>query len=373
MHFPQFKLVLVLTHRCNLACSYCYAGQDQGGIRTLSCETASRAVINALNSLAPGGTLNISFFGGEPLLEAARLAEIRRDAEREAARRHLAVTFQITTNGTIGTPEAWSLLLDDGISIAVSLDGSQAAHDRHRIDRFGGGSHARALGTIQRLIAAGRDVSAIMVVRPDTLELLPAGIRQMQAQGIPFILPMLDLWAKWTPADIESLERLIPELAAIWIQGLPTSSISWFDDKLHSLSGAAVGCQSRCGFGHGELAVTPSGHLYPCERLVGQDEAGNPWRIPGELATLEDFLNLPFPHHDHCPTCAGCGAAPACRTDCKCANIIRTGNPAEPDALLCRFEQALMLATEDVALQVLEKVHPPKPPQGKEASHEHNA
>ena len=44
--------VLVLTHRCNLACSYCYAGRgDAAGVMTI--ETATRAVANALRSLAP--------------------------------------------------------------------------------------------------------------------------------------------------------------------------------------------------------------------------------------------------------------------------------------------------------------------------------
>lgn len=371
--YPQFHLCLLLTHRCNLACSYCYAGQSHEGKPVLSREMARRAVTNALNSLAPGGTLNISFFGGEPLLEAKRLAEIRQDAKDEAERRNLEVTFQITTNGTVGTPEAWTLLLDAGIGIAISLDGSQAAHDRHRIDRQGKGSHATVVSTIKRLAVAGRDFSAIMVVRPDTLALMPEGIRNLQRLGVPFILPMLDLWAEWQDPDIGLLEALIPEIADAWVKGLPTTSISWFDDKLHALSGVAAGCRHHCGFGHGELAATTSGHLYPCERLVGPDDAGNRWRIPGQVADYNDFLALAWPTYDRCGTCAGCQGSFACRTECKCANLIRTGNPSEPDGLLCRFEKRLMQATEDVALQVLEKTIPFHQQKGKEAHHEHTA
>ncbi len=34
-------------------------------------------------------------------------------------------------------------------------------------------------------------------------------------------------------------------------------------------------------FGAGQIAVTPRGNLYPCERLIGGDEEGNPSRLPG--------------------------------------------------------------------------------------------
>ena len=57
------KVCLVLTHQCNLACSYCYAGEKFN--KHMSEETA----MDGLRMLFDGsGDLELSFFGGEPFL-----------------------------------------------------------------------------------------------------------------------------------------------------------------------------------------------------------------------------------------------------------------------------------------------------------------
>ena len=65
--YPVFGLVLSVTRACNMRCHYCYTGKKSP--QTLSDVAARRAVDRAVASLAPGGTLELGFFGGEPLLE----------------------------------------------------------------------------------------------------------------------------------------------------------------------------------------------------------------------------------------------------------------------------------------------------------------
>ena len=64
--FARFGLVLTVTHACNLRCTYCYAGEKFR--RTMPEAIGRRAIERATRSLSAGGRLELSFFGGEPLL-----------------------------------------------------------------------------------------------------------------------------------------------------------------------------------------------------------------------------------------------------------------------------------------------------------------
>ncbi len=73
-------LTLCLTHDCNLACTYCYAGHERAA--AMDRDTAAAALQLAFGEVR-AGKLQLSFFGGEPLLEwelltwAGRVAEGR--------------------------------------------------------------------------------------------------------------------------------------------------------------------------------------------------------------------------------------------------------------------------------------------------------
>ena len=59
---------LCLTHDCTLRCNYCYAGRKYK--HAMSQETAQKAIdICLAEAKRVGKGLDLSFFGGEPLLE----------------------------------------------------------------------------------------------------------------------------------------------------------------------------------------------------------------------------------------------------------------------------------------------------------------
>ena len=73
MH-ARFGLTLVVNHACNLRCSYCYTGEKIG--RRLPLATGRKAIDRAISSLSQNGTLELAFFGGEPLVEAELILEL---------------------------------------------------------------------------------------------------------------------------------------------------------------------------------------------------------------------------------------------------------------------------------------------------------
>jgi sulfatase maturation enzyme AslB (radical SAM superfamily) len=58
----------MVNHACNLRCTYGYTGAKVQ--RPMPEAIGTMAIDRALGSLAPGGTLQLGFFGGEPLVEA---------------------------------------------------------------------------------------------------------------------------------------------------------------------------------------------------------------------------------------------------------------------------------------------------------------
>lgn len=355
--YARFGLILMVNHACNLRCGYCYTGAKFG--RSLPGHFGRAAIDRALRSLEPGGTLELGFFGGEPLVEAEQILGWMHYARSRAKGAGRQLQCGLTTNGTLVEGAAWSVLTDPGLNLAISHDGLPEVHDAQRVTVDGHGSSAQVLKTVDRLRAAGREFRVVMVVRPDNAEQLPAGLRYLRSRGVWQFDLSLDLWARWERADAARLKRVIAACAELWADWLPIASINWFDEKAAELT--AVPCQptARCGFGAGEVAVAPSGRLYPCERVIGEDDPASPLRLPGDVMAGEDFLWFEPGAARSAPQCDVCSLAEMCNSTCSCSNYIRTGRSDRPDGLLCLVNQccvdetARALARRGVAVPAL--------------------
>lgn len=146
--------------RCNLDCDYCYmyhhADQSwRDRPRFMSDETVMAFARNLSDYVANVKLDGVSVLlhGGEPLLtgeeRVIRFCEtVRKTVEPQGA----AVEFAMQTNGVLLTPRWLEVLNSLGVTFGISLDGDQAANDRHRIDHSGVSSHAdveRGLRVVQ--------------------------------------------------------------------------------------------------------------------------------------------------------------------------------------------------------------------------------
>jgi len=329
-----FHLVLVVTHSCNLRCRYCYTGRKFD--RRMPLALGRTAIDRAVRSIRPGGKLELGFFGGEPMLVPALVEQLLDYALQRCRAEGIALHAGLSTNGTVRNQAAWHLLMRPELDVCLSHDGLPEVHNRHRRTPEGRPTAHRVLETIELLQAAGRPVRCVMVVRPDTAEYLPEGIAFLRRRGVKQVDLALDVWARWQRADAIRLERAIERAADLWRAGLPECAINWFDEKAAQLLQLPLECSARCGFGNGEIAVAPSGRLFPCERLVGEDAEHNPMRLPGHvLDGNPDFNAIDSPCGPLHPDCDGCAAQRRCSAYCRCANYVRTGDPQRPDALLC--------------------------------------
>jgi uncharacterized protein len=345
MH-ARFGLTLMVTHACNLRCAYCYTGLKKR--KSMSLAIGRRAIDRAVASIDPEGTLELSFFGGEPLLEADLIGQIVEYAEQQTDPHGQNLSLSLTTNGTIVHPAAWTLMMRDDLELAISCDGRAEVHDRYRRDTRGEATFDSVIDTVRRLVAARRPFRVVMVVNPDTLAALPEGMAYLRDLSVRCIQPALNHWTAWSESDLDRLACVIAAGADQWRAWLPEMSISWFDTQPVRWRGSEGASMRAAVSVNTEIAVAPSGRLYPCERLIGEDVEDHPLALAGHVLEGHDFLGSQVaPARAH-PACGECAMASDCDTDCRCSNYIRTGDVTRPDQLLCRFNQECLTQTARV-------------------------
>lgn len=117
------KSTLSITHNCNLGCAYCYAGKKFK--KDMSLETAKKAVDLSFKSSSIDDLIEFGFFGGEPLLKFDLIRKIVAYIREKEQQQLRAVRMQITTNGTLITPEILSFIKKENIGLCFSIDGPE--------------------------------------------------------------------------------------------------------------------------------------------------------------------------------------------------------------------------------------------------------
>ncbi len=118
------SVVLILTARCNLACSYCYQGMRKAGVMEWGTVRASLD----LGLRSQQEEVSFVFLGGEPLLSFPLVRQAVEYVESGSRPGH-RVNLLISTNGTLLQPEITSFLERHRVEIQLSFDGVLPAQD----------------------------------------------------------------------------------------------------------------------------------------------------------------------------------------------------------------------------------------------------
>ena len=142
-------VVLLLTNRCNLRCTYCYASGGEGRVQDLSPQLArvaiDRVCRHAVEQAKPRFGLTLHG-GGEPV----QAWETLKEATAYARSKELPCHTSVVSNGVWSARQrAWILDNIDGLSI--SFDGRQGTQDRQRPLASGRGSFKAVMRTIETL------------------------------------------------------------------------------------------------------------------------------------------------------------------------------------------------------------------------------
>lgn len=350
-----FCLSLVLTHACNLACSYCYMGEHHRS--AMSRDVAFRALELAFEQ---PNDVDVSFFGGEPLLEydllvacAARARELARDTGRD-------VRLQVTTNGTLLGHERLATMLALDVRVTLSLDGIREAHERGRPKAGGGSSFDAVVEAAKLLASSAHGLDVIAVVTPENVRHLAASVSFIADLGARRIFLNPSWERRFGDDDLVAWEAQLEAVADLWSQARGDGrdlAITTFDRKILAAARGGLAAAEHCSVGSRNIAVAPSGNLYPCDRLVADDRDGR-----FVIGTLDRGLPGPVHALERGPADAECEPCPErfrCGASCACANLAETDTTHLPGATQCWYEQTTARIADEAALRLVSRASEP--------------
>lgn len=363
------SLCLNVAHDCDFRCRYCFAGTGGfGGARALMpAEVARQAVDFLLANSGDTATLEIDFFGGEPLLNLDVVRETVDYGRRRAALSSRKLGFTLTTNAAAMGPDEAAYLAETMDNVVLSLDGRPEVHDRMRPFAGGRSSHGVVLKNILEFIARRGDRDYWVRGTYTALNLdFGADVAYLAAQGIRNISvePVVGgpveggavgggLRDRWGLGE-QHLPRLREEYLELarFIRGEETRGrpVRFFHFLAETDAGPCYAKRVRgCGAGREYLAVTPEGELFPCHQFVGRDgfslgrledqAAGAAFRpVAGPGAGVgEMWLGSK-------PACRNCWARYRCSGGCHANAHAATVDIRQPDPLGCALLKARLEA-----------------------------
>jgi uncharacterized protein len=257
---PIRQFVLKVHSRCNLACSYCYVYRmaDQtwrdrplAMSREIVRMAADRIAEHACRHSLP--RVGLILHGGEPLLAGpAFFADVARTL-RQSLPPSTAATLTVQSNGVLLTGPVLDLLGEHDISVAVSLDGTAAAHDRRRRYPNGRGSYADVTRGLD-LLSSGpyRRLFSGLLCTVDLAQAPLAGyeaLLQFSPPRMDFLLPL----GNWmTPPPGRTRDRAVTPYAD-WLGAVfdrwysapvQETELRLFNEVIHLLLGGASHVES---------------------------------------------------------------------------------------------------------------------------------
>jgi uncharacterized protein len=178
--------VLLLTSRCNLRCTYCYASGGETPIQDVSPALARTVIDHVLQNAKNQGqaSFELSFHGGG---EPVQAWETVQKATAYARNKELPCNISMVSNG-VWTARQREWILHNLNNVNISFDGRQETQDRQRPFASGQGSFRAVLRTIEALDKAEFRYAIRMTATAPWQAQLPRDVRFIcEETGCPAI------------------------------------------------------------------------------------------------------------------------------------------------------------------------------------------
>ena len=129
-----FNLIINPTLQCNFRCWYCYEEHKPNSHMTATgINSVQRLIERIIYENTNLRLLNLSFFGGEPLLQfSSVVTPIIKHASSICQKKNKQLSIHFTTNGSLISKNIISFLNEYSTSFQITLDGGKEFHNKTR-------------------------------------------------------------------------------------------------------------------------------------------------------------------------------------------------------------------------------------------------
>jgi uncharacterized protein len=351
--FPLTTMVLNVTNKCNLACTYCYEyGEDKivdtqygDQPKFMADETARESVEFLLEESRGQEVAHITFFGGETLLNFPVLQDTVAYARRRAAEEEKRIEFSLTTNATLLRPEIIEWLADNQIGVTISIDGPKEVQDGLRVFHNGKGSYDVVEPKIKELLKRHktRPIGARVTLTQKNMDVLTIFRHLTEEMGFweVGLAPVTTQDQRDYAITSEGKDNMLEQfgvLAQEWLECALNDEHHGFSNVKDTLEEIHKGVSKAygCGAGLGLMGVATDGDVSLCHRF-----AGSPEHTIGSVTDGIDrdkqgeFL---VDHHIASKTdCHTCWARPICSGGCYHEAHVQYGTSSHPNLHYCTW------------------------------------
>ncbi len=302
------SFVIALTTKCNLKCVYCY--EDGCVSKTMNNETAD-AIIKFIISKCQNNKrlkyLNITWFGGEPLLAIDKISKIGDALLRFCQTNQIEFLTNIITNGLLLDDDKMTALKKFNLKeIQISMDGCEDFYNEYKgtssaefrkliskIDKY-----CRETKIVIRLNCSRENYESIVKLTRqlyDSVKIrknISLSFAQLNSDQIPAFTNK-----EFSEMKIEFLRFLV--------------NIGWKEQLKNYIP---IPKTVPCGLMQiSNFVIDPEGYLYKCEHYIGKKQFSVGTVEKGMIYTkyYNDFLECPM-----FESCKNCSIYPICRGGC---------------------------------------------------------
>lgn len=340
---PVKALCLNVSHDCNLRCKYCFASTGDFGMgrKTMSFETAKKAIDFVISRSGIRRNIEVDFFGGEPLMAmdtVKKTVEYARALEEEKGKHF---RFTITTNGMLLNDENITYINEEMDNCVLSLDGRREVNDAHRPTAGGVGSYDVIVPKFKKLVDGRGDKDYYLrgTFTRDNLDFADDVMHLAELGQSVSVEPAVGKLDDPFAVREEDLPRVCAEYDKLARELLKNPEINFFHFNVDLAQGPCVIKRMRgCGAGCEYVCITPDGDIYPCHQFVGNEDykMGNVYDDTFDMALSEKFAGMNIYTREEC---GDCWAKFYCSGGCSAANYNVNGDITRPSHVGCVMER----------------------------------
>lgn len=155
----EYTITINSTLACNMSCWYCYESHKNMPAMSADVKQSVLLLIDKLLADNKLKKLNLSFFGGEPLLYFDKVVvDIINHAKMQCKAFDAKLSIHFTTNAYLLTDSVLKQLEGLDVSFQITIDGGKQVHDSVRKTKGGEPTYARIVEHIHQTLSRGFSV-----------------------------------------------------------------------------------------------------------------------------------------------------------------------------------------------------------------------